>query len=146
MRWDVTIGAWPAIWMMPVQGVLAEGEHGEIDNFEGQGGESDWFFGTIHDWQANGTITDRACHVLAPAGTDYAQYHTYGLLWTPGQITWYFDNQALGSVDTYPVFEAEDYYLILSMIEGSNWTYGSLTDVTASSIAMSVDWVRVWQQ
>ena len=78
MRWDVTIGAWPSIWMMPVQGVLAEGEHGEIDNYEGQGGESDWFYGTIHDWLADGTILDRNCHVYAPSGTDYSQYHTYG--------------------------------------------------------------------
>ena len=61
-------------------------------------------------------------------------------------MTWYFDEQSMGEVDTYPIFEAEDYYLILSMIEGSNWSYGSLTDVTASTISMDIDWVRVWQQ
>src|SRR5579871_1760542 len=37
MRWDTVVGAWPAVWLRPVQEFSGASETGEIDIFEGLG-------------------------------------------------------------------------------------------------------------
>jgi hypothetical protein len=147
MRWDVTVGAWPAIWLLPVQDRSAS-ETGEIDIFEGQGGTPHTYYGTLHDWMNNQDIwsTDGKNAYQVPDTVDFGQYHTYGLRWTPGNVAWYFDNQPILSSATSPVFDTQDYYLILGAQEGYNWSEGDLTGVSANTIGMDVDWVRVWQK
>ena len=147
MKWDAVTGSWPAFWMMPIQGITCgKCEEGELDIFEGQG-TSGMYYGTIHDWYAGGGQRQNSPNYHPfPSGTHVTQYHTYGVLWVPGQVTWYFDNQAVGSAPTYPIFDQQNYYLILGSQEGVNWSYGNTTGVTASSISISVDWVHVWQQ
>jgi len=145
MRWDTVAGAWPAIWMIPAQGITCGGcEQGELDVFEGQGATPSIFTGTIHDWNSP-TGHHSAAKNYNLGTVDLSQYHTYGVLWTPGQVTWYFDNQALYSFPTYSIFDQQNYYLIIGSQEGANWSYGNLSGVTASQIGVSVDWVRVWQ-
>ena len=145
MRWDTVTGAWPAFWLIPVQGINCGGcEQGELDVFEGQGATPTVFTGTIHDWNSpTGNHSDGKNYNLG--SVDLSQYHTYGVLWVPGQVTWYFDNQALYSFPTYSIYDQQDYYLIIGSQEGANWSYGNLTGVTASQIDLNVDWVRVWQ-
>jgi hypothetical protein len=145
MRWDTVTGAWPAIWLIPVQGITCGGcEQGELDIFEGQGASPNVFTGTIHDWNSP-TGAHSAGKNYNLGSVDLSQYHTYGVLWTPGQVTWYFDNQALYSFPTYSIFDQQKYYLIIGSQEGANWSYGNLSNVTASQIGVNVDWVRVWQ-
>jgi len=153
MKWDVTIGSWPAFWMIPNQSFASAPETGELDIFEGQGdpANAQTFFGTIHDWKTiNGKAVDVAnnggknAHALA--GVDFSALHTYGVLWVPGQVTWYFDNQPILTASTYPIFDQQNYYMMLGSQEGVNWTYGNTTGVTASSINLYVAWVHVWQQ
>lgn len=144
MRWDTVVGAWPAFWMIPEQGINCNGcETGELDIFEGQGAYPTTFWGNIHDW-SNGSNRSQGRGVNL-GSVDLSQFHTYGALWTPGQVSWYFDNQYLFSEPTYPVFDQQNYYLILGSQEGVNWQYGNLNGVTASTIKVNVDWVRVWQ-
>ena len=146
MKWDAVTGSWPAFWMMPVQGITCgKCEEGELDIFEGQG-TSGMYYGTIHDWYAGGGQQQNSPNYHPfPSGTDVTQYHTYGVLWVPGYVTWYFDNQEMGSAPTYSIFDQQNYYLILGSQEGVNWSYGNTRGVTASSISISVDWVHVWQ-
>jgi hypothetical protein len=151
MRWDTVNGAWPAIWMIPIQNITNPGgEEGELDIFEGQGNTPDVFYGTIHDWKDNQDVANNNCcnAYQLPATVDLSQFHTYGVLWTSGHITWYFDNQPLNSIATYPIFDdlQQKYYLILGSQEGANWTYGDTSGVSASRIWMQVDWVHVWQR
>ena len=121
MKWDVTTGAWPAFWLTPVETALGLDfyngvqEQGEFDIFEGQGDEPHTFFGTIHDWK-NGVGTANSNNTW-PLGqsVDFSQYHTYGMLWTPGQVTWYFDNQPLMSAPTPAVVDQQHYLMILAM-------------------------------
>ena len=104
------------------------------------------YYGTIHDWYAGGGQQQNSPNYHPfPSGTDVTQYHTYGVLWVPGYVTWYFDNQKMGSAPTYSIFDQQNYYLILGSQEGVNWSYGNTSGVTASSISISVDWVHVWQ-
>lgn len=144
MRWDTVTGAWPAIWLIPVQGITCgHCEQGELDIFEGQGATPNIFTGTIHDWNSpTGNHSQGQNYNLG--SVDLSQYHTYGVLWVPGMVTWYFDNQALYSYRTYPIFDQQNYYLVIGSQEGANWSYGNLSGVTASSIGVHVDWVRVW--
>ena len=152
LRWDVVKGAWPAFWLIPVEDATGQDiyngmkESGEIDIFEGQGDEPHVFYGTIHDWV---NLRDRANRNNAfhlPGNVDLNQFHTYGLLWTPGKVVWYLDNQPLHSESTPAVFDRQNFFLVLGMQEGEDWKAGNLSGVTASSMTLNVDWVRVWQQ
>jgi hypothetical protein len=152
MKWDVTTGAWPAFWMIPVESIWGATESGELDIFEGQGNPANahTFFGTIHDWViVNGTSIDVANNgsknYYNIAGVDFTQWHTYGVLWVPGKVTWYFDQQPIISAPTYPIFDQQNYYLVLAAQEGADWTAGNTSGVSASSLNLYVDWVKVWQ-
>lgn len=153
MKWDVSVGAWPAFFMLPVQNIWQSPESGELDVFEGQGEtkESHTFYGTIHDWlTVNGVATDVANnrytnHVVIP-GVDFSQWHTYGVLWVPGTVTWYLDNSPVLTYQTFPIFDQQYYYLMLGSQEGVNWQTGNTTGVTASSLNLYVNWVKVWQK
>jgi beta-glucanase (GH16 family) len=148
MRWDTVTGAWPAIWMIPKQGITCGGcEQGELDIFEGQGATPQTYYGTMHDWNSStGNHNNSNNAYNLGSSVDLSQYHTYGVLWVPGKVTWYFDNQPIISWPTYSVFDQQDYYLIIGSQQGVNWSYGDLTGVNANTIATNVDWVRVWQQ
>jgi hypothetical protein len=149
MKWDPVQGSWPAIWMLPVQNIRdATTQSGELDIFEGQGATKRVFYGTIHEWKQHQDIrNNKGSNIYhLPPHVDLSQFHIYGALWTPGKVTWYFDDQRLFSASTYAVFDQQDYYLILSSQEGANWKYGDLSGVAASRMTMTVDWVHVWQK
>ncbi len=156
MKWDVVKGAWPALWLLPIQGPRYEDRYdgkpdaGEFDIFEGQGDRPSTFFGTIHHWvnnkqtETNGT-QERNVYPL-PAKTNFSEFHVYGMLWEPGKVTWFFDQRPLNSVKTYPIFDKQHYFFILAMQAGANWTAGNMNGVEADRMTMDVDWVRVWQR
>jgi hypothetical protein len=150
MKWNPVNGAWPAFWLIPIQSATdgMPTESGEIDIFEGQGSEPDTFFGTIHRWSGSHELasSSQRNRFPVPANTNFASYHTYGLLWVPGRITWYFDGVPLHSEPTYDIFDKQDYLMILGMQEGVNWKSGDLTGVNAQTLTLTVDWVRVWQK
>jgi hypothetical protein len=149
MKWSPVTGAWPAFWLLSLESAVTTGEWGEIDIFEGQGALPNHYFGTVHDWHAvNGvrTHTFNANNDYVFSSVDYSQFHTYGVLWEPGTITWYFDNQPLISAPAPAVMDSQDVEVILTSGEGVNWTYGNTTGVTSQDIKLNVDWVRVWQK
>jgi beta-glucanase (GH16 family) len=149
MKWPPEGGAWPAVWLIPVQAAMQVGqpESGEMDIFEGQGNQPHTFFGTIHRWKGKQHLASSSGsnRFPLPPKTDFSEFHTYGFLWVPGRVTWYFDDLPLHSETTFDVFDRQDYCLILGMQEGSNWKEGNLTGVKAQSLTLTVDWVRVWQ-
>lgn len=154
MRWEPLPGAWPALWLIPVQdadGRAVDGglrESGEIDIFEGQGDRPRDFYATIHRWvngkdvQNNGTSNRE----LIPLLSGYADWHTYGLLWTPEKITWFFDGRPIHSEASYPIFSRQDYYLVLSEQLGQQWQYGKIDGSNERELRLDVQWVRVWQK
>jgi beta-glucanase (GH16 family) len=149
MKWNTVRGAWPAIWMLPVEAANgATTAAGELDIFEGQGSTPHIFYGTVHEWKQQRDVrNNKGSNVFElPASVDLSQFHNYGALWTPGRVTWYFDNRPLFSAPTYPVFDTQNYYLIIGSQEGVNWKNGDLTGVTDSRIDVDVDWIHVWQR
>jgi beta-glucanase (GH16 family) len=152
MRWDVVRGAWPAFWLIPVQDAEDKAvyngtkETGEIDIFEGQGDHPHTFYGTIHDWVNLHDHANRDNTFQLSDNVDFSEFHTYGLLWTPGEVTWYFDNHPLHSEKTPAIFDRQDFFLVLGMAAGEDWKAGNLSGVPAPSMTLNVDWVRVWQK
>lgn len=153
MKWDVVPGAWPALWLIPVQSARGQDtysgtkEAGEIDIFEGQGDVPHTYYGTIHDW-TNGhhDSWNANNHFTLPENVNFSQFHTYGLLWTPGKVTWYLDNQPLHTEPTPAIVDKQDFFIVLGMQAGVDWKYGNLTGVTATNFSLMVDYVRVWQK
>ncbi len=152
MKWDVVKGAWPAFWLIPVEDAQGRDtyngvkESGEIDIFEGQGDQPTTYFGSIHDWVNLKGTSNADNHFPLPSGFDFSQFHSYGLLWEPGKVTWYLDDRALHSESTYAIFDKQHFFMVLSMKEGANWKEGDTTGVTAQQMTLQVDWVRVWQK
>lgn len=150
MKWKPVKGAWPAFWLISVprgSGKPPE-ESGEIDIFEGQGDEPQTFFGTIHRWSDSRSLASSADRnkFSLPPNTDFADYHTYGLLWVPGRVTWFFDGIPLHSERTYALFDREEFFIALGMQEGTDWETGDLSGVSARSLTLVVNWVRIWQR
>lgn len=152
MRWTPVQGAWPAFWLIPVQDAQGSNvyggvkESGEIDIFEGQGNHSHTFYGTIHDWVNHRDSASRNNSFSLPDTVKFSNFHVYSLMWTPGKVTWYFDNVALHSEATPHIFDSQDFFMVVGMQEGVNWKFGDLSEVSVSKLTLDVDWVRVWQK
>src|SRR5271166_3350362 len=149
MKWDVAAGAWPALWMGSEQGVWGESHVGELDIFEGQGNDPTHYYGTINEWNGpfdvvstNSPINNR---FPLPTGKDYSGWHTYGVLWVKGQVTWFFDNVEMGTAVTPAIFDQQDYFLILGMQEGNFWQGGNLAGVSSKALNLNVEWVHIYQ-
>lgn len=149
MKWTPLKGSWPAFWLasVPPDVNCTKCQTGEVDIFEGQGSAPHTFFGTIHAWSGSQELANTSARnrFPLPSSTDFAQYHTYGLLWVRGRVSWYFDGLPLHSEPTYELPERQRYFMILGMQEGPDWQSGDLTGVTAQYLTLMVDWVRVWQ-
>lgn len=152
MKWDIVNGSWPAFWLIPAQDARGENNHngvketGEIDIFEGQGDHPNTFYGTIHDWIDKRHTTNNPNWYKLPKDFQFSTFHTYGLLWVPGKVTWYLDNRELYSAPTPAIVDKQDFFIVLGSQEGADWEAGSLAGVDAERINLSVDWVRVWQK
>lgn len=157
-RWDTVTGSWPAFWMIPVQNIFNTDRDSsgvkdspEIDIMEAQGAYPHTIDVHLHEWRGD-TSGGPATHDVGPPGfayntsADLSQYHKYGVLWVPGKLTYYFDDQPIYSVATPPIMDKQDYILILGTQEGANWSYGNLSGVSANMIAVNADYVRVWQK
>jgi beta-glucanase (GH16 family) len=151
MAFDPTTGSWPGIWMMPIQTRGDATNNGaELDNFEWQSNTPTTFYGTLHVWSNGADQVDDSQNTFSvPAGTDFSAYHTYGVLWTKTSITWYFDNQQVGAIDTTQspyntVFAGQQsLYLILGQQSGCNWSYSHCAG-QASPLNMQVESVHVY--
>ena len=118
---------------------------GEIDVMEGQGSEPRVFYGTVHS-NTNGCnpSDDQNGNNYQTVGADLtARFHTYGVKWTPGRVTWYLDGIQTHSAPTYGS-DDQPMFLLLQMWSGG-WTRDP-DAATPRTIETQVDWVRVWQK
>jgi beta-glucanase (GH16 family) len=127
--------------------------YGELDIFEWQSQIPTTFNGHIHDWTGSGSMTDAQNNdnnstAIVPSGTNFADYNTYGILWTPTEIDWYFNNKLLFTAtssqypEAFATFNSSPMYLMLGNQPGSNWGSGAGPSAATN---MTVAWVHVWQ-
>jgi beta-glucanase (GH16 family) len=116
---------WPSFWL---DGTGAWPDTGEIDTLECLWGNPCWHF------HSDGPTV--------PGGCDYdtmtGGWHTYGVDWEPGSLTFYYDGGWIGSVNSWVT--GSPMFLILDLGLGGGW--GGAIQAPAE---MRTDYVRVWQ-
>ncbi|MGD0471282.1 MAG: choice-of-anchor D domain-containing protein [Terriglobales bacterium] len=158
MKFDTTTGSAPGIWMMPPaenapSSVTNGVDYGELDIFEWQSNTPATGYATAHVWLGSSGTDDiannNATHAwAAPTGTEFSNYNTYGLLWTPTAISWYFNNVLVKTLNTTAVpynaayGGALSYFLILSQNASCNWTNPCPGQVSPTN--MQVQWVHIY--
>jgi beta-glucanase (GH16 family) len=116
------ISNWPAFWL--------NGESwpydGELDIMEGLGGSA-------------------AYHFHSPSGGpgkavpgDYTGWHTYGAMWEPGKVSYYYDDKLVGTISSG--ITDSPMYMILNHGIGADSIGGPIS----APSEMLVDWVRVY--
>jgi beta-glucanase (GH16 family) len=160
MAFNPATGNWPALWMLPVKWNQSKGAnysdglpYGELDLFEWFSDHPTLGYSTVHVWERNSDIANNygTNTWQLPAGTTLSNFNTYGVLWTPTAISWYFNNHLVETFSTTgahfnAVFAGQQSYaLILSEQSGCNGVYGLCSDDTLSSpLDMQVQWVHIY--
>jgi beta-glucanase (GH16 family) len=154
-------GMWPAFWLLgnnivtlswPGCGELDVMEHIDGSNPPAYVGATppgyDWIAGSVHGGtsasEANGT------QQYHPAGFSAADWHTYGMIWSKGQVQFYVDDPAnvyatftpANFPGTWP-FDQGPQFIILNLAVGGDWP-GNPDATSVFPGDMQVDYVRIY--
>ena len=139
-------GLWPAFWLLNAYYV---GSLPEIDVMEILGENPNLAYHTFHRSNTNGeqiSTQFTTTHNLPVEG--YAEdFHTYGVRWQPGEITWYVDGNA---VHTYTDPEGQNsayqlMYVIANLAVGGNFNSVPV-DPSLFPATFDIDYIRVYQE
>ena len=152
-------GTWPALWTLgdyqPVAGETNGGGSGwpacgEIDLVEYVGMHPERLFFTVHTKAFNHTKGTQRGHNI-PVATPWAEFHRYGLVWTPERLEWFFDGQPIFAFandgkgrDTWPFDKPQ--YLLMNLAIGGGWGGQQGIDEALFPAELRVDYVRTWQK
>jgi hypothetical protein len=163
MKWTAARGAWPGFWLLSYRHATNPAwpnlnpycaAHGllaalcwsaELDVFEGQGTEPQVFYGTSHRNSSEdyGVGDSQNGNNYTPVEPDLsAAFHTYGMLWTSSQISWYLDGHLLMSAPVYDS-TSQPMFLLLQMWVGG-WT--AEPNSSTPDLETQVDYVSAWQK
>ncbi len=154
-------GMWPAFWLLgnnivtlswPGCGELDVMEHIDGSNPPPYAGGTppgyDWIAGSVHGGtsasEANGT------QQYHPTGFSAATWHTYGMIWSKGQVVYYVDDPTnvyatftpANFPGTWP-FDQGPQFIILNLAVGGSWP-GNVDGTTVIPGDMQVDYVRIY--
>jgi hypothetical protein len=117
---------WPGLWSFP------ESRETEIDTMEGLDGKA-----CYHFWRHIPTpeLVEGGCASGSYAGA----WHTYGVCWEPGKLTYYYDGKVMWEYPSTNV-KSTPQYLIADFVPSGE--QGGPLQVPDE---MVVDYVRVWQ-
>lgn len=155
-------GMWPAFWMLGSNIATvswpASGEADIMEHIDGAnppfsvGGAPpgyDWIAGSVHGGASSASEVNGS-ERYNPAGFSAAAWHTYGMIWSKGQIQFYVDNPSniyatfnTGNFGgTWP-FDQGPMFILLNLAVGGDWP-GSPNSTTAFPSNMLVDYVRIY--
>ncbi len=151
MKLPESQGMWPAFWLLgnnianiswPASGELDVMEHIDGSNPLSEG--YDWVQGSVHGTGLDGGIQ------YHQGGFSAAAWHTYGMIWTRGQIEYYVDDPAnlyatfkpSTMAGTWP-FDVGPQFILLNLAVGGSWP-GSPDGSTVFPSEVQVDYVRVY--
>jgi beta-glucanase (GH16 family) len=149
-------GFWPAAWLLgnniATVNWPASGEQDVLERVNAAG-IPDWNEGSVHGTGFTGTSLGARYNF--PAGQTAAQWHTYGMIWSPKSVKYYVDdptqpyanytpaslNGLSGAV--WPFDAGQSNFIILNLAIGGNWP-GPPDATTPFPSEMLVDYVRVY--
>lgn len=132
-------GLWPAFWLLHQ---TESGSRPEIDVVEMLGHDTNLLYQTFHYFE---NFNLRSTPSYQARGADYANdFHTYGMLWEPGKITWYVDGVATNTFESGNV-PNESMYILLNLALGGVWA-GSPDNSTPFPTSYEIDYVRAYQR
>jgi beta-glucanase (GH16 family) len=152
-------GMWPAFWLLgsnitvnpwPACGELDVMEHidGANTPFGGPGTGPlpgyDWTQSSVHGTNLNGGVP------YTTTGFSAAAWHTYGMIWSKGQIQYYIDSPSniyetftpATEAGTWP-FDSGPEFILLNLAVGGDWP-GPPSTSTVFPSQMVVDYVRIY--
>ncbi|HEY3625968.1 MAG TPA: family 16 glycosylhydrolase [Terracidiphilus sp.] len=144
-------GMWPAFWLLgnnittvdwPACGELDVMEH--IDGSNPQNKGYDWVQSSVHGKGLDGG------QPYTRAGFSAADWHTYGMIWSKGQVQFYIDDPAhpyesftkANTAGTWP-FDQGPEFILLNLAVGGSWP-GNVDKTTVFPSEMLVDYVRIY--
>ncbi len=144
-------GMWPAFWLLgnniatvnwPACGELDVMEHIDGSNPASEG--FDWVQGSVHGTNMNGGIQYHS------AGFSATAWHTYGMIWSKGQIQYYVDDPSKVYATFTPTtqtgawpFDVGPQFVILNLAVGGSWP-GNPNSTTVFPAEIQVDYVRIY--
>ncbi len=154
-------GMWPAFWLLgnnivtlswPACGELDVMEHIDGNNPPPYAGAPppgyDWIAGSVH----GGTTAAHAdgTQQYHPSGFSAAAWHTYGMIWSKGQVEYYVDDPTnvyktftpANFPGTWP-FDQGPQFILLNLAVGGSWP-GNVDGTTVFPGDMQVDYVRIY--
>lgn len=151
------VGTWPAIWMMPTASVYGGWpDSGEFDIMEYVGYDPGVIHSTIHTDIYNGAQGTQIGYSYRMNGIE-DDFHTYDLIWEPGYMATYIDDDLIGEF-RYNAYYNQNYtydqvfpydqqfFLILNLAVGGNWGGVQGVDANAFPTSLEVDYVRYYQR
>jgi beta-glucanase (GH16 family) len=161
-------GMWPAFWLLgdnittinwPLCGELDVMEHIDGNDpppYAGAAPEGyDWIAGSVHGGtsgdEENGSEQYPSAAMTPPFSA--AAWHTYGMIWTKGEIQYYIDlpsnvyatyksTDSAWSPTPWP-FDQGPQFIILNLAVGGSWP-GDVNTTTVFPSTMQVEYVRVY--
>ena len=161
MKLPESQGMWPAFWLLgnnittvswPACGELDVMEHIDGSNPPFAAGQQpagyDWIAGSVHGGSTSAHLD--GTEKYHPSGFSAAAWHTYGMIWTKGQIQFYVDDPGNVYATFTPAnfgnpwpFDAGPQFIILNLAIGGDWP-GNPDATTVFPGDMQVDYVRVY--
>jgi beta-glucanase (GH16 family) len=148
-------GFWPAAWLMGNNIATVNWPAcGEMDVLERVNAATtpDWNAGSIHGTGFTGG-TGLGTTYDFPSGQTAAQWHTYGMAWSQGKVTYYVDDIAYATFTTgsisglpgavWPFDGGQSNFILLNLAIGGDYP-GPPDSTTPFPSEMLVDYVRVY--
>jgi beta-glucanase (GH16 family) len=150
-------GFWPAAWLLgnnvDTAGWPACGEQDVLERVNAAK-TPDWNEGSVH---GTGFTGDAGLGTVVNFSGDLtaANWHTYGMIWTPGSVAYYIDNPATPYVTyttadmkklkgaVWPFDAGQSNFIILNLAVGGSWP-GPPNASTPFPSHLVVDYVRIF--
>ena len=141
-------GLWPAFWLLPQHYVK---DVPEIDVMEFLGHDIETLYHTYHyfDIDDENVWTAVSTDSMTTLSTDWtADFHTFGMAWSPTEIVWYVDDQETRRItDSEFLIANQPMHLLANLAVGGNWPGAAdKTDTSVFPAVFEIDYIRAYKK